>query len=275
VLLAEDNPANQRFARLVLEQAGIAVDVAGTGREAVAAVQRSHYDLVLMDWRMPEMDGLAATTLIRREPPPVGHVPIVALTANTVLDAPEVCLAAGMDAVLLKPVRPRELLAAVTPWLGPRSMPAATASTGSGAASMASAPESAQGLPRVVEGGRGGTAALDASVVRELVAFSPDGGLFTDMAGAFDEVVPRERAALGRAIDAGTPAPLLHAAHAIKGVAGQVGAREVQGLAAGIEELARAGTVTGAGALAALLDGAIARAAAELAAARPRAGAVA
>jgi two-component system, sensor histidine kinase and response regulator len=111
VLLAEDNPVNQRVARLILENGGHDVVIAGNGREALAAFGRQHFDLVLMDVQMPEMDGLEATRIIRRnESENGGHVPIAAMTAHAMSSDKDRCLDAGMDDFISKPIRSRDLL---------------------------------------------------------------------------------------------------------------------------------------------------------------------
>jgi CheY-like chemotaxis protein len=113
VLVVDDNRVNQRIAVRMLERMGHSVDVAGTGREAVGAVTRIAYSVVLMDCQMPDMDGFAATEEIRRLEPAGQHVPIVAMTAGPMDGYKERCLAAGMDAYLGKPVDARVLAATV------------------------------------------------------------------------------------------------------------------------------------------------------------------
>jgi two-component system, sensor histidine kinase and response regulator len=114
VLLAEDSPVNQQVAVRLLERRGHDTVVVGNGREAVDAIARETFDVVLMDVQMPELDGLAATRAIRaRELETGGHLPIIAMTANAMKGDREECLAAGMDAYLAKPVRAAELYAAV------------------------------------------------------------------------------------------------------------------------------------------------------------------
>jgi len=104
VLLAEDNEVNQLVAVALLEACGLQVDVAQTGAQAVAATRRSHYDLLLMDCQMPEMDGFAATVEIRRhDANRRKRMPIFALTAHAMDGDRERCLAAGMDDYLAKP----------------------------------------------------------------------------------------------------------------------------------------------------------------------------
>ena len=110
VLLAEDNAINQRLAARLLQKRGHRVTVVGNGREAVDLLERSSFDLVLMDVQMPLLDGIAATTLIREREKGTGvHQHIVALTAYAVKGDQERCIAAGMDGYLAKPIRPEEL----------------------------------------------------------------------------------------------------------------------------------------------------------------------
>jgi signal transduction histidine kinase/ActR/RegA family two-component response regulator/HPt (histidine-containing phosphotransfer) domain-containing protein len=113
VLLAEDSTVNQRVVVGVLGKRGHKVTVARNGREAVEAVLRQSFDLILMDMHMPEMDGLEATRRIRALPPPLSRVPIVALTAAAFREHSQACLDAGMDMVLHKPFPPDQLIAMV------------------------------------------------------------------------------------------------------------------------------------------------------------------
>lgn len=116
ILLAEDSTANQLVATSMLMQSGFIVDVANNGQEAVDAVASAHYDLVLMDMRMPDMDGLSATRLIR-ENPDCKRLPIIALTANAQTEDVENCLNAGMNAYLSKPINKTKLLEAIDVFL--------------------------------------------------------------------------------------------------------------------------------------------------------------
>jgi len=110
VLLAEDGKANQKLASALLTRWGHRVTIANNGIEAVEAVQKSDYDLILMDVQMPEMDGYEATRLIRRhEAQADRHIPIIAMTAHAMPGDREKCLQAGMDAYLSKPVRKNQL----------------------------------------------------------------------------------------------------------------------------------------------------------------------
>jgi PAS domain S-box-containing protein len=116
VLLAEDNPINQKFAVRLLEGAGHSVAVANNGREAVERSGSEQFDIVLMDVQMPEMDGLDATRAIRAREGRVGgagRIPIIAMTANAMMGDREMCLAAGMDGYVAKPVKKDVLFAEV------------------------------------------------------------------------------------------------------------------------------------------------------------------
>ena len=114
ILLAEDNPLNQKVAVGLLREAGHEITVVNNGLEAVAALSAGTFDIVLMDVQMPEMDGLAATQLIRQnEGETGGHTPIIALTAHAMKGDRERCLAAGMDDYISKPIDRKKILALI------------------------------------------------------------------------------------------------------------------------------------------------------------------
>ena len=113
LLLVEDNPVNQRVAAHLLGKLGYQADLAGNGLEALAALARQDYDVILMDVQMPEMDGLEATRRIVAVPPDGRHPQIIAMTANAMEGDREACLEAGMNDYLAKPIRLDELQAAL------------------------------------------------------------------------------------------------------------------------------------------------------------------
>jgi CheY-like chemotaxis protein len=138
ILIVEDNEVNQKLLVWLLEKSGCRVDVAANGLETIAALKLLPYDLVLMDLQMPEMDGFEATRAIRdfekrvsghlEVPSPnssfaqarsiTGRMPIIALTANALKGDEQLCLDAGMDAYVTKPVRPEHLLDAIEKFAG-------------------------------------------------------------------------------------------------------------------------------------------------------------
>jgi CheY-like chemotaxis protein len=114
ILLAEDNPVNQKVATRLLEKMGHTVALASNGREAMVLWEQQAPDVVLMDVQMPELGGIEATRAIRsREIERGGHVPIVGLTAHALTGDREKCLAAGMDGYLAKPIRRDDLASAL------------------------------------------------------------------------------------------------------------------------------------------------------------------
>jgi len=113
VLVAEDNAVNQKVALRFLEKMGYQADAVGNGLEALNALKTHNYDLVFMDLQMPEMDGLEASRRIRRDLPPDRQPKIIALTANAMQGDREICLDAGMDDYISKPVKMHEIVAAI------------------------------------------------------------------------------------------------------------------------------------------------------------------
>jgi len=114
ILVAEDNAVNRMLVTALLAKRGHTVHTVVNGREAIAAVKDGKFDLVLMDVQMPEMDGLEATAAIREREAAVGdHVLIIALTAHAMKGDRDICLAAGMDEYLSKPIKPGELFAMI------------------------------------------------------------------------------------------------------------------------------------------------------------------
>ena len=156
ILLAEDSLPNQKLAVGLLTKWGHTITVAGNGREAVAAWETQPFDLILMDVQMPELDGLQATALIRERERETGrHIPIIAMTAHAMKGDREQCLAAGMDGYVPKPIRVKELSAALAALFNgtPGEGAAGRATNGTGPVDWPAALETVQGdraLLRVV-----------------------------------------------------------------------------------------------------------------------------
>jgi CheY-like chemotaxis protein/anti-sigma regulatory factor (Ser/Thr protein kinase) len=224
ILLAEDNPTNQKLAQLTLRQMGYQAEVAGNGREALLAVQRKAYDLVLMDVQMPEMDGLEATRQIREyeagRHAAKGHrTRIIAMTANATVNDKELCLKAGMDDYVAKPVRPEALQRALVK-------------------SRVVGPDT-----DVDDGRRLQTIAAAERAIHDLCeALEPEGVI--EMAESFLKDVPQMIATLNRSADAGELKELERAAHSLKGAASIFSWNELSTRALLVEDLAEAGKLT-------------------------------
>jgi two-component system, sensor histidine kinase and response regulator len=212
ILLAEDNPVNRRVALGILGKRGHQVTVAVNGLEAVAAVERESFDIVLMDVQMPELGGLEANAAIReRERTTGGHLRIVALTAHAMKGDQERCLAAGMDGYLVKPIDRQALFAVVE-----------------------------QGAPAVAPGVPAPTIkAFDhEALVQQL---GGDNELTEEILALFIEDCPSQLAAISSAIEQGDAKALTVHAHALKGAAGSVTAHGIAAVARELEMLGREG----------------------------------
>jgi CheY-like chemotaxis protein len=216
VLLAEDNVVNQQIALTLLTRAGYLVDTVANGADALSAVSRDDYDLVLMDVEMPDVDGLEATRRIRALDGPKARIPIVALTADVDAGAREKYLAAGMDDYVCKPLEPSLFLALVGGWSGA----AASAIDALSRARIATTGPGTDGFDDAVLGKL--AAALSVRELETLVT--------TYLTGARDLMTRIEDDA-----QRGDLAALAAAAHELKSTSGNFGAREVQGLAARLE----------------------------------------
>ncbi|MDD3704152.1 MAG: response regulator, partial [Victivallaceae bacterium] len=119
ILLAEDNTVNQKVVLAILRKIGINADVASNGEEVLQMLATQHYEMVLMDIQMPDMDGLEATRKIRDpETPVLNHeVPIIAMTAHALNGYRENCINAGMNDYVTKPVTPQQLREVMKKWL--------------------------------------------------------------------------------------------------------------------------------------------------------------
>jgi PAS domain S-box-containing protein len=224
VLLAEDNLTNREVALAILGKLGVQADAASDGAEALHALESTAYDLVLMDVRMPVMDGIEATRRIRDPRSAVlDHaVPVIAMTANAMSADRESCLEAGMSGFVPKPVSPRQLLSVLRQWLD-RKSEAQPPATSSGPA------QDAGNEVRVFD---------RAAVLKRLAG---DEQLEARVRHAFLTDVPSQLRALRELLASGDSAGASRQAHAIEGESARVGEERLREMALEVEQAASSG----------------------------------
>lgn len=226
ILVAEDNVVNQRLATRLLQKEGYHVEVAASGRQALEMLERAHYDLVLMDIQMPELDGWQTTVQIRRKERGSGHrLPIVAITAQASDQDRQRCFEAGMDAYVTKPVRVPELMSMIQSVVpGGSTMNADPQRPGSSVEEQLHHLDEALALSRV-----GG----DFDLLREVVEL-----FLNDYPQALDKI--------RGAVASRDPSGVEHHAHSLKGSVSTFGAREAFEAALALERKGRSGDLTNA-----------------------------
>ncbi|OYY57963.1 MAG: histidine kinase [Hydrogenophilales bacterium 28-61-11] len=214
ILVAEDHPVNQKVLAHQLDEMGLQHVIAASGTQVLERLANEAFDLVLMDWQMPEMDGLEATRRIRQLPGDNRLLPIVALTANANENFRDACLAAGANDYLAKPYTEAALGALLAQWL-PKAGASATAAA-------------AQPAPQ-----------LDLSALHARYPGNPV--LVNDLSNLFISTTETSLATLKRALEQGDVETCCKEAHALKGAAASVTAYAVQNAAARIENCLRDG----------------------------------
>ena len=223
ILLAEDNPINQEVAIELLKDVGLQVDVVGDGQQAVDLACKNDYDAILMDVQMPGMDGIAATREIRRQPGRTA-VPILAMTANAFAEDRDVCLGAGMNDHIAKPVDPQHLYQTLLHWI--RLTPG-------GGETPAVAPETAIDEQQE-RAAIGAIAGLDLAAGLHVV--SGKWPAYRRILRLFAETHRADHCRIADALANDQTAIALNTAHALKGSAGNIGATLLGQLAAAIEQ---------------------------------------
>jgi PAS domain S-box-containing protein len=223
ILLVEDNSINQIIAQRLVRKRGHKVVVANNGRDALAALEKDQFDLILMDVQMPEMSGVEVTTLIRKKEKEKNageHIPIIATTASAMKEDRERCLAAGMDAYISKPIEREVLFEAIEKLTG-----------------CAKESKSGGAEPRPYD------PVFDVGAV--LDSLDGDLELLLEVKGIFQEQAPKHMERIRSAIANQDPNILVRAAHALKGSAENLFAHGVVQSASKMEEIGRAGSVAG------------------------------
>jgi CheY-like chemotaxis protein/HPt (histidine-containing phosphotransfer) domain-containing protein len=224
VLLVEDNPVNQALAVAILAKLGYRAEVAGNGREAVAAVALGNYGAVLMDCQLPELDGYQATAEIRRREGTARHTPIIAMTAAAFPEDREQCLAAGMDDYIAKPVLVVDVQAVLSRWLGGE----VTSRTVAGSADWAESAGDVLDPDRLAELGQLDSAGNGSVFLRRLI-------------NDFLTSAPADLASLHAAVQRGDATAVDRVTHRLMGAAAALGSAGLVGLCQELEALASAG----------------------------------
>ena len=234
ILVAEDNEINQIITREILHRSGYVCMVVQNGREAVEEVQSEHFDLVLMDWHMPEMDGMEATREIRRLESAGqqiarsgDHIPIIALTANALDGDRQKCLEAGMNGHVGKPIQAKELIRAIETLTASATIPQQRET-------QSSVPDHRTDPPARDDGRR--------PLIVDELAHRCMGSRTVACAilDEFESQLPRDLNALEQHVTSGDVDGIARIAHALRGAASTVAARDVFAVATELEKLARA-----------------------------------
>ncbi|HWF18578.1 MAG TPA: response regulator [Verrucomicrobiae bacterium] len=243
LLLADDNPINQKVGLSVLSKLGYRADVVQNGLEVIRAVEQKPYDIILLDVQMPEMDGLEATRTICKRWPEAKRPRIIAMTGNALLGDREKCLEAGMDDYISKPVRISELQAALERWASRISKRSDTAFF------------TQQGIT---------TNLIDQSLLEELRGVDADGAnMLNELIDLFLQHAPQRIAQINQFL--ADPQKMAFHAHALKSMSVNLGAVRIGELCQKLEEMAHSGNEEGVARLAQELDRTFLRTQAELA----------
>lgn len=211
ILVAEDNPVNQKVIRLMLERLGYRPDIVGNGLEAVQALRLRPYDLVLMDMQMPELDGLAATRRIRAELPPERQPRIVVLTANVFSEGRAAAQAAGVDGYLTKPLEPAALVRVL------------------------------QGsLPLPIPASQGEDPPLDPVILAQMRAVFSSPEAWQEMVQIYRQDSEALLGSLRQALEQRDPQAIARLAHRLKGSSSTLGAKRLAELCQQLEKLVHA-----------------------------------
>ncbi len=255
ILLAEDNATNQKLALRLLSRMGYQADVAANGLEVLTTLRRQPYDVVLMDVQMPEMDGLEATRTLRRELPEAHQPYVIAMTANAMQGDREMCLAAGMDDYVSKPIRVEELVEALS-----KSRPLEESQEAEALSAPTRGPEQAEPGQEPVEAALGETRLVPSDApgpVPDATILDPEaldnllsvvGGEFVyleELIDSFLEDAPQLLSELEKSVERGDSAEVHRLAHSLKSNGADFGATTFSDLNRELEMKAKSGASDG------------------------------
>ena len=240
ILVAEDNPANQKVVRAMLNKLGYRADLVANGLEAVEAAGRIRYSAIFMDCQMPEMDGYLATSEIRKQEPRETHAVIIALTASAMKGDREKALAAGMDDYITKPVRVDELARVLTRWTSGSAQRPLT--------KPVTAPPEPPSSPEATL-----SPILDTARLSYLETECGD-ELTSEIIASFLARAPGNLTTLRNAVEADDADGIQRTAHHLKGSSGNIGAARITALCAELEAVGRSGDVSEASTLLARIE---------------------
>jgi two-component system sensor histidine kinase/response regulator len=240
LLLVEDNAVNQEVALEILQEAGLRVDVANNGAEAVEKVAQAAYDGVLMDCQMPVMDGFEATRKIRQDPC-FAALPILAMTANAMAGDREKCVEAGMNDHIAKPIDVAQLFLTLAQWIKPKPVQPEVAATPASSAVTTPKGIRADGVPDI------SGLDLDGALAR----MGGSAKLLRKMILRFGETQAEVMDRIKKAMESNDAEAATREAHTVKGLAGNIGATPMAERAALVEGMLKRGET---GELAAALD---------------------
>ncbi|MBI5954730.1 MAG: response regulator [Chloroflexi bacterium] len=242
VLLVEDHPVNQKLSVILLQKAGYSVDMAENGLQALERAKKEKYGLILMDVQMPEMDGYDATRAIRQWEGNDRHTPIIAMTASAMKGDRELCLEAGMDDYVSKPLKPEELFETIGKWTDQRK----DIPTGDGAA--ASQPQSNMPILAAME------EEPPMNFTDAMPHFLNDREIFNEICRSFLADLPDRVAAMKTALKEGNIKEFFRHAHSLKGISGNFSAGPLSRLALELEQMGQREEISNAAAILAQVD---------------------
>ncbi len=221
ILLAEDNPINRKLAIKILNKANYNVDTVENGKEAIEALEKQKYDIVLMDVQMPEMDGYEATKAIRQSGKPWANVPIIAMTAHAMQGDKEKCLQAGMDDYVTKPIKTEILFEVLRKWSNKNSS------------------ERKQDMSNENQ-------TCPINVESALERCAGDREFLNEMLVEFLDIASQQLQQIADIIEEGNAEELAKKAHSLKGASANLGAEQVSAIALELEKAGKEGQLEGA-----------------------------